>query len=199
MRLVMLGPPGAGKGTQAARLSERLGIPHISTGELLRAAPSDTAAGAAAKAQMERGGLVDDEVVLALLADRLSGQDAGRGYILDGYPRNVDQARTLDEMILSSGSRLDLAIEICVPFDALLDRILLRAARAASAGEVPRTDDNVDALRQRLDAYEKQTAPLTDYYRQRGLLAMFNGLRDADKLASRIALYLVNSRGCKRD
>ena len=194
MRFVMLGPPGAGKGTQAPRLSARLRIPHISTGDLLRAASDETAAGALAKAQMAEGGLVADDVVLALLVERLQRDDTRCGFVLDGYPRSVDQARTLDEIMSSSGSRLDLAIEIRVPFDALLDRILLRAARAAAAGEVPRADDNGDSLRKRLIAYEKQTAPLTDHYGDLGSLATFDGLCDVDELARQIAQRAANRR-----
>ena len=186
MRLLIMGPPGAGKGTQATRLAARLGIPHISTGDLLRSASGDTATEAKAREQMAAGGLVSDEVVVALLVSRLDQQDARNGFILDGFPRTVPQARTLDLILTEKQAALDAVIEICVPFEALLDRVLLRAARAAAAGEPPRSDDNGEALGRRLKSYSEKTVPLTEYYRDRGLLESFDGLCEIDELANKM-------------
>ncbi len=190
MRLLIMGPPGAGKGTQATRLAKGLGVPHISTGDLLRAASEETPAGAEAKRQMAAGGLVSDEIVVALLVDRLDQGDAGKGFILDGFPRTVPQAQTLDLVLEIKRVALDAVIEICVPFEALLDRVLLRAARAAAAGDAPRADDNGEALRQRLTDYTEKTVSLTEYYRDRGLLESFDGLCDVDELEKKICSRL---------
>ncbi|MHC2333397.1 adenylate kinase [Bradyrhizobium sp. USDA 4454] len=169
MRLVLLGPPGAGKGTQALKLSQILGIPQFSTGDMLRGAVSaGTAVGRHAKEIMERGDLVPDRLVLELIAERVAQPDAEKGFILDGFPRTVAQAESLDAIL--NGHELHCVLELRVDEHQLLDRILGRAMQAHANGEAVRADDNEEALGARLLAYANQTKPLTDYYGAKGLL-----------------------------
>lgn len=186
MRYVMLGPPGAGKGTQAVRISNRLGIPHISTGDLLRSADVATPAGAAARTLMEAGHLVSDEIVVDLLFERIRRSDARKGFILDGFPRNVIQAEILDEWLAGQDEGLDAVLEIYAPVAVLLDRVLSRSAQAVSAGSAPRADDNETTLRQRLESYRMETLPLSDYYHRKGVLMSFDGTCNIDALATAI-------------
>ena len=181
MRLVLLGAPGSGKGTQAARLREHLQVPHISTGELLRAAvAAGTALGRQAKAVMESGALVSDEIVLGMLEERLTAGDTGDGFILDGYPRNLAQANALDALLARLGQPVDLAVQIDVDADRLIDRL---AGRAQAEG---RADDSPDAVRNRLAVYDKATAPVVDFYRNTGRLACVDGVGGMDEVFQRI-------------
>jgi adenylate kinase len=161
MRLILLGPPGAGKGTQAQRLVAKHGIVQLSTGDMLRAAvAADTPIGRTAKDIMARGELVPDDVVVAIVADRIDQPDARRGFILDGFPRTVPQARALDRMLAEKGKKLDAAIELKVDENNLLKRIENRVAEMTARREPLRADDNPESLKRRLRAYRDQTEPL---------------------------------------
>lgn len=187
MRLILLGPPGAGKGTQATRLVERHGIPQLSTGDMLRAAvKAGTAIGQKAKAVMDAGQLVSDDIVVGIVADRFEEPDAKKGFILDGFPRTVAQAEALDRMMKQKGLKLDAVIEFVVDESALLARIEKRAAETIAAGGTVRADDNPEALKIRLDAYRAQTAPLIDYYRGTGLLRSVDGMQSIDVVSRQI-------------
>ena len=188
MRLIILGPPGAGKGTQATRIAERFGVPQLSTGEMLRAAvQGGTAIGARAKDIMETGGLVPDDLVLGIVAERLEAPGAQRGFILDGFPRTLGQAIGLDKLLVEKQLKLDRVLEIRVDEGALLDRILTRARETAARGGHVRKDDNPQTLRNRLQAYAKETAPLIEYYRRTGLLRDVDGLLSIDAVAQRLS------------
>lgn len=181
MRLVLLGAPGSGKGTQAARLKEHLQVPHISTGDLLRAeVAAGSRLGTEAKEVMARGDLVSDEILLGMLEDRFSRPDTGRGFILDGYPRNLAQADALDALMTRIGQPLDAAVQLDVPTELLVERI---AGRAAAEG---RADDSPESVRTRLEVYGCQTAPVVEFYRQRGKLGVVNGVGTLDEVFSRI-------------
>ena len=181
MRLVLLGAPGSGKGTQAARLREHLQVPHISTGELLRAAvKAATPLGLQAKAVMEAGGLVSDEIVLGMLEERLTAGDTGNGFILDGYPRNLVQANALDALLARLQQPVDLAVQLDVDTELLIARL---AGRAQAEG---RADDSPDAVRNRLKVYNEATAPVVDFYRQTGRLACVDGVGGMDEVFQRI-------------
>lgn len=195
MRLVLLGPPGAGKGTQARRLVERFGVIQLSTGDMLRAAvAAGTPVGLKARDIMASGGLVPDEVVVAIVADRISAPDAHAGFVLDGFPRTVPQADALADILEQKGMRLDAVIEIKVDADAMLARIEGRAASMAAHGEAPRPDDNPESVRKRLDAYRAQTAPLTAWYADRGLLRDVDGMAPIDDVTAAIAAVLDAGR-----
>ena len=181
MRLVLLGAPGSGKGTQATRLREHLQVPHISTGELLRAAvAAGSALGLQAKAVMEAGNLVSDDIVLGMLEERLLKPDTGNGFILDGYPRNLVQARALDALLARIGQPADVAVQLDVATDLLVDRL---SGRAKLEG---RADDSPDAVRKRLAVYSEQTAPVVDFYRNQGKLACVHGEGGMDEVFVRI-------------
>ena len=185
MRIVLLGPPGSGKGTQAVRLAQRLAIPQLSTGDMLRAAVSSgTPIGRKAKTVMERGELVPDELVVAVVAERIFRPDARNGFILDGFPRTIAQAVALDDVLLISGLNLDCVIELQVDEEVLLGRILNRAKEATTNGQTVRADDTEGALRIRLDEYRRQTAPLAEYYRAKGVLKSVDGLQPVDIVAT---------------
>ena len=178
MRLILLGPPGAGKGTQATRIAERLGILHLSTGDMLRAAVlAGTGLGSEVKRIMEAGALVPDEVVVAIVADRIEALDAARGFVLDGFPRTTKQADALDQALEERGLALEAVLEIRVDEKALLERIEGRAHLAKARGEPVRADDNSQTLQKRIDAYRLETEPLTDYYLAKGLLKTVDGLK----------------------
>ena len=199
MRLILLGPPGAGKGTQSARIVERHGIPQLSTGDMLRAAVADeTPIGLEAKEIMARGDLVPDEVVVGIVADRIEQADAREGFILDGFPRTVAQAEALDRMMDRKGIELDSVIELKVDENALVERISKRARETEARGEVVRKDDNPEAFKVRLDAYRKQTAPLSDYYRDRGMLETTDGMASMDSVTSAIEAILSSTVVSKR-
>jgi adenylate kinase len=187
MRLILLGPPGAGKGTQAQRLVKKYGIVQLSTGDMLRAAVgAGTPIGQRAKDIMARGDLCPDELVVAIVADRIDLPDAERGFILDGFPRTVPQAVALDRMLAAKGMKLDGVIELKVDANILHKRIANRVAEAKARGEALRSDDNPDVLRTRIEAYRAQTAPLVDYYRGQGALKSVNGMAPISEVAGAI-------------
>jgi adenylate kinase len=177
MRLIVLGPPGAGKGTQSARLMQKYGIPQLSTGDMLRAAVAEgTPVGLKAKALMDTGSLVPDDMVLKIIADRIEQPDAARGFILDGFPRTVNQAEALDQLLKAKNMGLDGVIELKVDESALLGRIEKRAKEMVAKGCAIRADDNPDAFKIRLDAYRAMTAPVSAYYAQEGRLKTVDGM-----------------------
>jgi len=181
MRLVLLGAPGSGKGTQATRLKETLGVPHISTGDLLRAAvAAGTPLGLKAKEVMDAGHLVSDDIVLGMLEERLSQDDARAGFILDGYPRNLAQADALDGLLSRLRQPLDVVVKFEVPSDAIIGRV---EQRFKAEG---RADDNPDTVRKRLEVYAEQTAPVANFYAQRHLLKVVDGVGPIDEVTDRI-------------
>ena len=195
MRLILLGPPGAGKGTQAQRLVAKHGIVQLSTGDMLRAAvAAGTPVGLRAKAIMDRGDLVPDEVVVAIIADRIGQPDAKRGFVLDGFPRTVPQAEALDRLLKQLGLELDGVIELKVNEGILLKRIETRAAEMTARGEKVRADDNPEALKKRLDAYRAQTAPLVDYYAGTGQLKTVDGMAPIDAVTAALDALLAPAR-----
>ncbi|MGN6225112.1 adenylate kinase [Pseudoxanthomonas sp.] len=181
MRLVLLGPPGSGKGTQAARLKEYLQVPHISTGDLLRAeVAAGSPLGVQAKEIMARGDFVSDEILLGMLEDRFARPDTANGFILDGYPRNLAQADALGALLDRIRQPMDFAVQLEVPTDLLVERI---AGRAKAEG---RDDDSPEVVRNRLDKYTSQTAPVIEYYRQHGQLTVVDGVGSLDDVFSRL-------------
>jgi adenylate kinase len=194
MRVILLGPPGAGKGTQAQRLVQEYGIVQLSTGDMLRAAVgAGTSVGQRVKDIMARGGLCPDELVVAIVADRISQGDAGAGFILDGFPRTVPQAAALDKMLTDKGLKLDAVIKLKVDSEILQERIANRVAEAKARGAPLRPDDNPDVLRTRIEAYRAQTAPLIDYYRERGILQIVDGMAPIPEVARAIDEALAHS------
>jgi adenylate kinase len=192
MRLILLGPPGAGKGTQAARLAHNLGIPQLSTGDMLReAVAAGTPIGLKAKAVMESGGLAPDEIVVGIISERISQPDAKNGFILDGFPRTVKQAEALEAMLAAKGLKLDAAIELTVDAEKLVNRIVNRAAEARAAGQPVRKDDDPEVFKSRLAAYERDTAAVTPFYRARGLLRQVDGMASIDEVAKAIDAVLA--------
>jgi adenylate kinase len=187
MRFIVLGPPGAGKGTQSARLMRKYGIPQLSTGDMLRAAAAaGTPVGRKAKALMDAGSLVPDDIVLGIIADRIEQPDAARGFILDGFPRTVNQARSLDALLKAKNMQLDGVIELKVDESALLGRIKNRAEETIAKGCAVRADDNPDAFKTRLDAYRVMTAPVSAYYAKAGRLKMVDGMAPIEAVAAAI-------------
>jgi len=187
MRLILLGPPGAGKGTQATRLVQKHGIPQLSTGDMLRAAVSaGTPIGLEAKAVMEAGKLVSDAIVVGIIRDRIAEPDARKGFILDGFPRTVAQAEALDAMLADLGIGLDAVIELTVDQSILVDRIMRRAEEAKARGEPVRKDDDPEVFKTRLDAYNRDTAVVSPYYQGRDMLKKVDGMQPIDKVAEAI-------------
>ncbi len=188
MRLVLLGAPGSGKGTQATRLKDFLDVPHISTGELLRAAvKAGTPLGLQAKSVMEAGGLVSDDVVLGMLEDRLLQADTANGFILDGFPRNLIQANELTKLLARIKQPVDIAIQLDVDIEMLVERL---AGRAQAEN---RADDSPEAVRKRLGVYETQTAPVVDFYRNLGKLVHLDGVGSLDEVFTRITEALAGT------
>lgn len=181
MRLVLLGAPGSGKGTQAAKLKQHLQVPHISTGDLLRAeVAAGTPLGLEAKVIMARGDLVSDEILLGMLEERFSRPDTANGFILDGYPRNLAQAAALDKLLQRIRQPMDFALQLDVDNELLIERI---AGRAKAEG---RDDDHPDSVRKRLQVYDQQTAPVIEFYRQHGQLTVVDGVGSLDEVFNRI-------------
>lgn len=217
MRLVLLGPPGAGKGTQAKWIAERYGIPQLSTGDMLRVAVAKgSEIGRQAKAVMERGELVSDSIINGIVAERIGEPDCARGFVLDGFPRTVAQAEALDSMLAARGLKLDAVIEFRVDVEALVERIAGRFA-CARCGEgyhdrfkrpkvegvcdvcgstefTRRKDDTAEAVRTRLQAYETQTAPLLPFYAARGLLRPVDGMASIEEVTAAIGRVLAEIR-----
>ena len=184
MKLIFLGPPGAGKGTQAARIEAAYEIPQLSTGDMLRAAvAADTETGRQAKDIMARGDLVPDDVVVGIISERIQAADCANGFILDGFPRNVSQARALDGVLVEKGVNLDAVIELAVDPEILIARILKRAQESADG---PRDDDTEEALQHRLRVYEEQTAPVADFYAEKGILRTLDGMQEIDEVTQQI-------------
>ncbi|WP_298252964.1 adenylate kinase [Bradyrhizobium sp.] len=191
MRLVLLGPPGAGKGTQATRMAKRFAIPQLSTGDMLReAVAAGSALGARVKDIMARGDLVPDDVVIAVVAARMDHSEAASGFILDGFPRTVAQAEALDRELEARAIGLDAVLELEVDEDVLLVRIKGRAEEAENNGQPVRRDDNPEVFKTRLKAYRAQTAPVTEYYRSQGLLHIVDGLQPIDVVTDGLAAVL---------
>lgn len=192
MRLILLGPPGAGKGTQAQRLVETHGIPQLSTGDMLRAAvQAQTEVGKRAKAVMDAGELVSDEIVNAIVAERIDQPDCANGFILDGYPRTLAQADAVEAMLVQRNISLDAVIELVVDDKILVGRIVRRAEEAKAAGQPVRKDDNPEVFEERLREYYKKTAPLIGYYHAKGLLKGVDGMAVIDDVTGQIEKLLA--------
>jgi adenylate kinase len=192
MRLILLGPPGAGKGTQAIKIVAAFGIPQLSTGSMLREAVAlGTKTGLQARDAMDRGELVPDEIVVAVVADRVDQPDAAKGFVLDGFPRTLAQAQALGDELKQRGFKLDAVLELKVDEDVLLDRVRSRAEQMAQRGEPVRSDDTPDVCKRRLDVYRTQTVPLIDHYRSQGLLKTVDGLKPIDVVADELAAVIA--------
>jgi adenylate kinase len=185
MRMVFIGPPGAGKGTQAERLVKTYGMAHLSTGDMLRAArDTKTEVGVKADKFMSSGALVPDDIIIAIIAERLTQPDCQKGYLLDGFPRTIAQAEELDRMLAEKGTPLDAVLELQVPEEELFQRLAGRG----------RADDTPEVIRQRLVAYRKQTEPLLEYYGRRGAIKSINGLGTVDEIFDRARAVLDSVR-----
>ena len=188
MNVILLGPPGAGKGTQAQRLEERHGMKQLSTGDMLRAlVASGSALGLKAKEIMDAGQLMPDELMVQMISDRISQPDCAEGFILDGFPRTVRQAEALDEMLAAQDMKLHAVIEMRVEDKVLVDRINTRIAQSQTA----RSDDNVETLKKRLDVYHGQTAPILPYYEAQGRLITVDGMKSIDQVSEEIEAILT--------
>ncbi|GGB58157.1 adenylate kinase [Roseibium aquae] len=187
MRLILLGPPGAGKGTQAARLVETHKIAQLSTGDMLRAAvKAETAVGLQAKEVMDRGDLVSDDIIVQIISDRIEEADCVNGFILDGFPRTIAQADALEDLLEHKNMQLDAVVELEVDDEVLVGRIENRAKETGGA----RADDNAETLRKRLEVYHAQTAPVSDYYKKKGMLRTVDGMASIDEVAASIDTIL---------
>lgn len=187
MRLILLGPPGAGKGTQSAKLVERFGIAQLSTGEMLRAAvKAGTPVGLQAKTIMDAGGLVSDDVVVGIIAERIEEADCKKGFILDGFPRTVGQAEALDVMLKAKHLKLDHVIELKVDENALIKRVENRVAEMTDRGEPVRADDNPESFKKRLIVYREQTAPVSAFYAKKKRLDVVDGMKAVEDVAAAI-------------
>jgi len=189
IRILLIGPPGAGKGTQAALLAKHFGIPAISTGDIFREnVRNETPLGLEAKAFMDRGEYVPDSLTNALVRDRLNQEDAVNGFLLDGYPRTIDQVEELDDILQETEKKLDVVVQLTAESEELLRRL---SGRAEEQG---RSDDTPDVIKRRLDVYEEQTAPLIDIYASRSLVAKVNGLGEIANVTKRI-IEVLDARG----
>ncbi|KAB2669461.1 adenylate kinase [Ochrobactrum sp. LMG 5442] len=192
MRLILLGPPGAGKGTQAGLLTKKHGIPQLSTGDMLRAAVAQQSEiGKRAKAVMDAGQLVSDEIVNQIVSERIDAPDCANGFILDGYPRTVPQAQALGTMLAGKGLKLDAVIELKVDENALVKRMESRVNETIAKGGQVRSDDNPEAFRKRLVEYREKTAPLSSYYAGTGELRVINGMASVEEVTAEIERILV--------
>ncbi len=188
MRLILLGPPGAGKGTQAKILVDTFGIPQLSTGDILRSAiAAKTPMGLAAKEVMDRGDLVSDAIVNGIVSERLDAADCQPGFILDGFPRTIAQAEALGAMLADKGVALNAVVEIKADADVLVQRVIMRGKENGG-----RADDNEDVLRKRLEIYKQQTAPLVAYYAGKGLLKTVNGMEPVEQVSAAIRGAIAN-------
>jgi adenylate kinase len=186
MNIILLGPPGAGKGTQAQRLVDAHGIVQLSTGDILRGAvASGSDLGKQAKKVMDAGQLMPDDLMIQIISDRIDEPDCAKGFILDGFPRTVPQADALDSLLGRKGLTLDHVIELKVDDAALVSRITGRASEESASGQA-RADDNVETLKKRLAVYHEQTAPILPYYRDKGILKVVDGMADIDGVANQI-------------
>jgi adenylate kinase len=191
MNLILLGPPGAGKGTQASRLEAKRGLKQLSTGDMLRAAmAAGTPVGLAAKPIYDRGDLIPDEVVIGLIAERLDQPDCAKGVIFDGFPRTVAQADALDKLLAERNTKLDAVIEFQVDDKVLIERVKGRAEADKAAGKPVRADDTPEVFPNRLAKYHRDTAPLIAYYRGKGLLKSVDGMEPVGQVAAGISAIL---------
>jgi len=192
MNIILFGPPGAGKGTQANKLKYVLGIPQLSTGDMLRQAVADkTLIGKKAEKIMQEGGLVSDDLIIGMISERISQPDCAKGFMLDGFPRTVAQAEALDEMLKRSGKKINAVIEIQVPDNIIKERVKKRHDEAVEKGEKPRPDDEIEIVSKRLDTYWKQTAPVIPYYRHQNLHRPIDGTKSVDGVTSDINRELL--------
>jgi adenylate kinase len=191
LNLVLFGPPGAGKGTQAKLLTQQRGLPQLSTGDMLRAAiAAETALGLQCKEIVDRGDLVTDAIVIGIIAERLEQPDCANGAIFDGFPRTIAQAEALDRLLEGRGKKIDLAVELKMNDEALIRRSENRVREMRAAGQTPRADDTPETLRNRLDVYYKNTAPLIAYYRNQGKLKTADGMAPIPEVAKSVAALL---------
>ncbi|WP_428409439.1 adenylate kinase [Hyphococcus sp.] len=196
MIVIFLGPPGAGKGTQAAHIVERHGIPQLSTGDMLRAAvAAKSPVGLKAKAVMDAGNLVSDDIVAAIIEERIEQDDCEPGFLLDGFPRTIPQAETLDAMLTKKGRAVDVVIELRVDEAALLDRLRNRIKETKARGEKVRADDNEETFAKRLQVYREQTAPLIPYYEGQGKLQAVDGMQTVKAVSAAIDAILDRIQG----
>ncbi len=196
MILIFLGPPGAGKGTQAKHIVDRYGVPQLSTGDMLRAAvAAKTPIGLKAKAIMDAGDLVSDEVVAAIVEERIEQDDCAGGFLLDGFPRTLPQAEMLDAMLEKKELALDAVVELRVDEAVLIDRLRSRIAETEARGEEIRKDDNEETFKKRLGVYQEQTAPLIPYYEKQGKLKVVDGMGSVEAVSAAIDAILDEFRG----
>ena len=194
MILIFLGPPGAGKGTQARRISEKYRIPQLSTGDMLRAAvASGSPIGRQAKTVMDAGHLVSDEIVAGIVAERIEQEDCASGFLLDGFPRTLAQAEMLDRILTDQDRHIDVVLALNVDDKALIDRLKTRVKETLAAGKEVRSDDNVETFSKRLEVYQAQTAPLVPFYAQKGLLREIDGMQPIEAVAREIDDVLGHS------
>jgi adenylate kinase len=192
MKLIILGPPGAGKGTQAAKIAAGFGIPQLSTGDILReAVASGTKIRVQAKEIMERGDLVPDALVVAVVADRLDEPDAANGFVLDGFPRTLAQAEALDDELYRRGLQINAVLELKVDESVLVERVRTRAKQMAERGEPVRSDDTPEVCERRLDVYRAHTAPVIEHYRSLGVLKSIDGLQPIEAVTDDLAVAIA--------
>lgn len=192
MQIIMFGPPGAGKGTQSQKLAKLYGIPQLSTGDILRAAvAAGSAVGLAAKAQIDSGALVGDDIVIGCIRDRLNESDAQDGFILDGFPRTVAQAVELDALLGQIGKSISCVVELVVNEAELMKRVAARAQQASATGAQVRSDDNPESLKMRLATYHSATRPVAAFYEKAGVLVKVDGLRDISEVTEEIVSLLA--------